>query len=94
MKKYFIIVEPEAQVDLESIFKYISQNDSARKASFFLEELKTQIQTLDSMPFRCRKSYYTEDQDTYDFIYKGYTIVFKVIHTSVHILTIFRQKNF
>ena len=81
-------------MDLESIFGYISQNDSVGKAKIFLEELKIQIQTLDNMPFRCRKSYYTEALDTYDFIYKGYTIVFKVIDTTVHILTIFRQKNF
>lgn len=94
MKKYCIIVEPEAQNDLEVIFDYISNNDSARKSRFFLEELKMQIQTLDYMPFRCRKSYYTEEEDTYDFIYKGYTIVYKVIDTTVHILTIFRQKNY
>jgi len=94
LKKYCIIVEPEAQNDLEAIFDYISNNDSARKSRFFLEELKMQIQTLDYMPFRCRKSYYTEEEDTYDFIYKGYTIVYKVIDTTVHILTIFRQKNY
>lgn len=94
MKKYSIIIEPEAQLDLESIYKYITQKDTATKAKTFLGELKAQIQSLDSMPFRCRKSYYTDDQDTYDLIYKGYTIVFKVIVESVYILTIFRQRNF
>jgi len=32
--------------------------------------LKTQIATLDNFPFRYRKSYYTEEVDTYDLIHK------------------------
>ena len=94
MKHYSIIVEPEAQEDLESIFQFISLNDTAAKAENFLQELKTQIATLYNLPFRCRKSYYTEAMDTYDLIYKGYTIVYQVIDDRVHILTIFRQKNY
>jgi len=91
---YTVIVEPEAQEDLESIFQFISLNDTAVKAENFLQELKTQITTLDSFPFRCRKSYYTEEVDTYDLIYKGYTIVYQVIEDRVHVLTIFRQRNY
>ena len=94
MEQYFIIVEPEAQNDLESIFKFISINDTKAKAKLFLTEIKTQIRTLDILPFRCRKSYYTEEADTYDLIYKGYTAVYKVIGNNIHILAIFRQKNY
>lgn len=94
MKQYTIIVEPEALQDLESIFRFIVKNDTAVKAETFLEELKTTIRTLDNLPFRCRKSYYTDEADTYDLIYKGYTIVYKVIEDHVYILTIFRQKNY
>ena len=94
MEHYSIIIEPEAQEDLESIFQFISLNDTTVKAGIFLQEIKTQIATLDNLPFRCRKSYYTDEMDTYDLIYKGYTIVYKVIEDSVHVLTIFRQKNY
>ena len=94
MKQYFIIVEPEAQIDLESIFQFISRNDTAVKAESFLKELKMQIGTLDNLPFRCRKSYYTDKSDTYDLIYKGYTIVYKVLENTVHILTVFRQRSY
>ena len=94
MKQYTIIVEPEALQDLESIFRFIAENDTVVKAETFLEELKTTIRTLDSLPFRCRKSYYTDEADTYDLIYKGYTIVYKVVEDHVHILTIFRQKSY
>jgi plasmid stabilization system protein ParE len=94
VEHYSIIVEPEAQKDLESIFQFISLNDTAIKAENFLQELKAQIMTLDSLPFRCRKSFYTKEFNTYDMIYKGYTIVYRVIGNKVHILTIFRQKNY
>ena len=94
MKRYSIIVEPEAQGELESIFQFISRNDTEAKAKNFLHKLKVQITTLESLPFRCRKSYYTEESDTYDMIYKGYTIVYRVIEDGVHILTIFRQKSY
>ncbi len=46
------------------------------------------------MPHRCRKSYYVEDEDTRDLIYKKYTIVFKIIEQNVHILTLFKQRTF
>ncbi len=46
------------------------------------------------MPQRCRKSYYTDDEDTHDLIYKKYTTVFKTVGNKVHILTIFRQREY
>jgi plasmid stabilization system protein ParE len=92
--KYNIVIEPEAFEDLLRIKQYILKQDSIVKANIFLSELKTQIKTLDEMPQRCRKSYYTISSNTHDLIYKGYTIVFKIVDKKVHILTIFRQKNY
>ena len=46
------------------------------------------------MPTRCRKSYYSDDVNVKDLIYKSYTIVFKVIDKRVHILSVFRQKEY
>ncbi len=94
MNTYSIVVELEAQQDLKSIFEFISMNDTQAKAAAFLKEIQTQIATLETLPFRCRKSYYTDEPDTYDMIYKGYTIVYKVVENSIHILTVFRQKNY
>ena len=94
MKQYVIVIEPEAQLDLKTIFQFISLNDTIAKAENFLKELKIRIDTLSSFPFRCRKSYYTDIPDTYDLIYKGYTIVYKVIEDRVYILTLFRQRSY
>ncbi|MFZ2890655.1 type II toxin-antitoxin system RelE/ParE family toxin, partial [Sulfuricurvum sp.] len=60
----------------------------------FIRELEHSIASLSEMPQRCRKSYYIDDELTRDMIYKGYTIVFHIRETNVHILTVFRQKAF
>jgi len=90
---YNIIVEHEAIQDLINIKKYIA-NDSITKANSFISELKGKIKSLDTMPHRCRKSLYTKESNTHDLIYKSYTIVYKVIDYNIHILTVFKQKNY
>lgn len=91
---YRVIVEPEALQDLISIYNFISKNNSQNKATNFIRELEHSIGSLSEMPLRCRKSYYTDDEPTRDMIYKGYTIVFNIRESNVHILTVFRQKSF
>ncbi len=91
---YKVIIEPEAFQDLLNIKSYITKEDTLNKANQFISQLKKSIKSLDEMPQRCRKSYYTDTQDTHDLIYKKYTIVFQIIEDRVHILTIFRQKSY
>ena len=91
---YRIIVEPEAVNDLQNIYRYIKTNDSEAKAVKFLSQLYEKIRSLERMPERCRPSYYSEQEGTKDLIHKGYTIVFSVQLETVHILTIFRQREF
>jgi len=90
---YKIIVEPEALQDLFSIKKYITKQDSPNRANKFISELKANIKTLNEMPNRCRKSYYSQEVNTHDLIYKKYTTVFQIVENRVHILSIFRQKS-
>jgi plasmid stabilization system protein ParE len=90
--RYRVIIEPEAQSDLQSIFNYISENDSDTKARNFLEKLQDSINTLSYMPQRCRDSHYLDDGRTKDLIYKGYTICYCIVEESVHVVTVFRQR--
>ena len=91
---YNIIVESEALEDLQNIYSYITKQDSKNKARKFIFELQNKIDSLSQIPHRCRKSYYIEDEDVRDLVYKKYTIVFKIIEQNVHILTLFRQRSF
>ena len=91
---YNVIVEPEAVQDLLVIKRYITSQDALSKANQFISELKSNIKTLDQMPERCRKSYYSDEINTHDLIYKKYTIVFQIRENKVHILSIFKQKSY
>ena len=91
---YSIIVEPEAIQDLLHIKKYIAVQDTLRKANRFISELKGTIKTLNQFPERCRKSYYSDEVNTHDLIYKGYTVVFQIREKNIHILSIFKQKSY
>ena len=92
--RYDIIIEPIALEDLQNIYKYISRNDSASKARKFINELKRHIYSLNHNLMKCRKSYYDKSENTRDLIHKGYTIVFKIIDSTVFVLSVFRQKNY
>ncbi|PHR54094.1 MAG: plasmid stabilization protein [Arcobacter sp.] len=89
-----IVIEDEAFSDLQNIYNYIVEQDTKNKAKNFLSELQTAISTLNTMPNRCRNSYYNDDLNVKDLIYKSYTIVFKVIDESVHVLSVFRQREY
>jgi len=90
---YKVIVESDAIDDLVSIKSYIAQ-DSKTRANNFISELKSKIKSLNTMPQRCRKSLYTDEDNTHDLIHKGYTIVYKIIDTNVYILSIFKQRAY
>jgi len=89
---YTIIIEPEAQNDLQNIYTYISENDSTTKAQDFIKKLQTAIGSLEFMPQRCRKSLYMNDDRTKDLIYHGYTICYHILDNTVHIVAVFRQR--
>ena len=91
---YKIIVEPEALEDLFFIKKYITEQDTLNKASKFISELRVNLKTLNEMPERCRKSYYNDEPNAHDLIYKKYTTVFQIRENRVHILSTFRQKSY
>jgi len=92
MKEYQVLMEPEAQKDLQNIYDFISANDTEVQAGRFLQKLRKAILSLNFMPFRCRKSIYLEDENVRDMIVQGYTITYMVKEDTVHILAIFRQK--
>ena len=92
--KYNIIIEPTAFKDLQDIYEYISKNDSSSKAKKFVNEIKKQIYSLEQMPMRCRRSYYDESDNTRDLIYKGYTVTFNIVDSTIFVLSVFRQKNY
>jgi len=92
MKSYQVIIEPEAQQDLENIYAFIASNDTQVQAVRFLRKLQKAITSLNFMPKRCRKSFYVQHDNAHDMILQGYTVCYVIQEESVHILAVFRQR--
>ncbi|MCF6206313.1 MAG: type II toxin-antitoxin system RelE/ParE family toxin [Sulfurovum sp.] len=92
MKSYQVVIEPEAQQDLENIYDFITTKDTQVQAVRFLRKLQKAIASLEFMPERCRKSIYIENDNTHDMIVQGYTICYIIKEEKVHILAVFRQR--
>ena len=93
MKSYRVIIEPEAQQDLENIYDFIATNDTQVQAVRFLRKLQKAINSLNYMPQRCRKSIYIPNDNVHDMILQGYTICYVIKEKTVHILAVFRQRT-
>lgn len=76
------------------IWTYISK-DSVNRANIFKSKLKNKIKNLSNNPYKFRKSFYYNDNNVRDLIYKGYTVPY-LIDTSrnvIVILDIFKWVN-
>ena len=64
-------------LNLKDILRYISK-DSKNRAKKFNTNLFKQINNLINMPYKFRKSYYYDDENIRDMVFKGYTIPYLI----------------
>ena len=76
--------------ELKVILEYIAK-DKISAMHNFRKELNIQIDNLPNFPYKCRKSYYDESEDTRDMIYNSYVIVYKIYKDHIIIVSIFNQ---
>ena len=79
MKKYHVIVTPEAQAGIRHALEYIHENAPANAARW-LQELYKQMDTLERFPGRgafAREREYL-DEDLRQLVFKSYRIVFQI----------------
>lgn len=63
--------------NLLSILKYIAKN-SPQNAKDFKNKLDKKIKNIPNMPLKARKSFYFDDINVRDLIFKGYTIPYYI----------------
>lgn len=63
--------------NLDKIIEYMAEH-SVSSAINFLDKLDTKIEKLPNMPLKCRQSYYYENENIRDLVFKGYTIPYLV----------------
>jgi mRNA-degrading endonuclease RelE of RelBE toxin-antitoxin system len=78
-------------LNLKNILRYISK-DSKNKAKKFMFK---QINNLINMPYKFRKSYYYDDENIRDMVFKGYTIPYliDIQKNTLVILDIFKYQH-
>ncbi|ECL1892097.1 type II toxin-antitoxin system RelE/ParE family toxin [Campylobacter coli] len=76
--------------DLKNIADYISL-DSKDRALIFIQQVKTEIQKIPTMPYRYRKNKAINKENIRDLIFKGYIIPFSISDKYIEILAIFKH---
>lgn len=87
-----ILLTDTAKNDLHTINDIIAA-DKPLAASEFLDEIFTRIELLKTNPFQCRKSYYSDNPNIRDLVFKGYTVVYRVQEDRIEILKIFNRNR-
>jgi len=91
MQNLKIEYNPTFKQNLIHIWEYIAK-DSIDRANNFLNQLEHKINNLLNFPYKFRKSYYYNDKDIRDLIFKGYSIPYYIDtqNNTIVILDIFK----
>jgi len=79
-----IVIKDSFLHKLESQVDFIAK-DSPKRASQFKNELINNLKSIAQNPYQFRKSVYFDDQNIRDFIFKGYTIVFRINNNVIEV---------
>jgi plasmid stabilization system protein ParE len=80
--------------NFQTILEYIAK-DKITASKNFKKELFKQIKNIPNFPYKYRKSFYFEDENVRDIIFKGYTVVYEVNINKglIVVLDIFNQNK-
>ena len=89
-----IKVTVEFKYDLNDIVDFISKDKPVAARKFKIELIK-KIQKDLKQPFHFKKSIYFEDENIRDYVFKGYTVVFKVDEEleTVSVVAVLKHRN-
>ena len=76
-KSYKIEYKSDFYLSFGSIWDYIA-NESVNRANKFKRSLQKKLNNLANFPYKYRKSYYYDNDNVRDFIFKGYTIPYLI----------------
>ena len=89
-----IIRTEEYQKELLAILKYIAK-DKITASRKFKKDLNVQIDKLPKFPYKYRQSFYFENENIRDMIFKTYTINYEIDlnKNTIFIFSIFNQNK-
>ena len=89
-----IIRTEEYQKELLAILKHIAE-DKITASRKFKKDLNKQISKIPEFPYKYRQSFYFEDENIRDMIFKSYTINYEIDlnKNTIFIFSIFNQNK-
>lgn len=89
-----IIKRDNFSLALDNILDYIAR-DGVNYALRFNRKLEKAINNIPNFPYKSRKSFYYDDEDVRDYIFKGYTIPYLIDNdeNQIVLLDIFKWVN-
>ncbi len=72
-----IKLDEKFETNFNFILEYIAK-DKISAAKDFRKKLLEQIKYLPNFPYKYRKSFYFDDDEVRDMVFKGYTIVYAI----------------
>jgi len=89
-----IIKRDDFSIALDNILDYIA-GDGVSYAIKFNRKLEKSINNIPHFPYKSRKSWYHDDEDIRDYIFKGYTIPYLIDNekNQIVLLDIFKWTN-
>ena len=89
-----IRVDKKFEINFNLILEYITK-DKLSASKKFRKDLFRQIKNLPNYPYKYRKSFYFNDENIRDMIFKKYTIVYEIDpdNNTIMILNIFNQNK-
>ncbi len=88
MKKYKVLIDPEAKRDLKEIFLYIALNDSVSYANKLLDSLEKTLYKLEKFPDRGhipQELRQTGIKRYLEILHRPYRIIYEIDESNVYI---------
>jgi plasmid stabilization system protein ParE len=77
------------QLVLEKIAK-----DKKSAAHSFRHEIMRECYSLSDFPYRCRRSIHYNDDSIRDLIFKGWTVIYKIINDEIKVFALTKYEDY
>lgn len=69
-------------------------DDKKSAAHTFRRDILHECQSLSDFPFRCRRSIHYNDDNIRDLIFKGYTIIYKIVDDEIKVFALTKYEDY
>jgi plasmid stabilization system protein ParE len=84
---------PSFIAKLQFVLEKISK-DKKSAAHMFRREILRECFSLSDFPYRCRRSIHCNDDHIRDLIFKGYTIIYKIMDNEMQVFALTKYEDY